>query len=258
MVTGKNRFVFVCPMYNAAATLPQMLHSLCGQSYENWKLILVDDVSDEENHKLAAQTILQFQSMMGGSYSDKIVDSWNEEKRWEVANVLAGIKMCEDDDIVCRIDADDYLVDLDALTIIDQVYNEHGLDALWTAHRWGFSDHNISGKMPDQADPYRYPWVSSHLKTFRKRLINGIPIDNFKNMEGQLIRRAGDQGLYLPVLRAAKRRAYLPRACYHYTIDEQGGAVYQTADAKFQKAEADFIRARGYIEHGTPWEDVIT
>jgi len=44
---------------------------------------------------------------------------------------------------------------------------------------------------------------------------------------------------------------------YHYTIDEQGGLVYQTDDAKFQKAEADFLRKRGYINYGKSWEEVI-
>jgi glycosyltransferase involved in cell wall biosynthesis len=44
-----NRFVFVAPMYNASDTLAQMLHSICGQSYKNWKLVLVDDVSTREH-----------------------------------------------------------------------------------------------------------------------------------------------------------------------------------------------------------------
>lgn len=281
MVTGKNRFVFVCPMYNAGETLSQTLYSLYGQSYKNWRIILIDDVSDDSNrHKerttIHTHTYVRYDPLAideGGyvpvrEYSE---DEWkyrgvedkhvtaifNREKRWEVANVLAGIKTCEDDDIVCRIDADDYLVDLDALAIIDQVYNEHKLDALWTAHRWGFSDHNISAPMPDEADPYCYPWVSSHLKTFRKRLINGIPIDNFKNMEGKLVQRAGDQAIYLPVLHRAKKRAFLPRVTYHYTIDVQKPGLFTCDDSKFQKAEADFIRNRGFIASGIPWEEAL-
>jgi hypothetical protein len=33
--------------------------------------------------------------------------------------------------------------------------------------------------------------------------------------------------------------------------------VYQTDDAKFQKAEADFIRSRGYIADGKSWEETL-
>jgi len=111
--------------------------------------------------------------------------------------------------------------------------------------------------MSPNADPYKHPWVSSHFKTFRKKLLNGVPYENFLNMNGELVKRAGDQCLYLPALHNAKSRVFLPRVVYHYTIDEQGGAVYQTTDAKFQKSEADFIRSRGYINEGEAWEKKI-
>lgn len=244
-------------MWNASDTLPRMLHSICGQSYENWKLILIDDVSSDEHKVLAQQTILQFQCLLNGRYHNKIIDVWNEEKKWEVSNVLKGISLCDDDDIVCRIDADDALCDTDALAIIDATYQQTNCDALWTAHRWGLSDRNISGPLPEDSNPYIHPWVSSHMKTFRKRLINNVPYENFVNQNGDLVRRCGDQSIYLPVLHNAAKYFFLPRVMYHYTIDEQGGTVYQTEDAKFQKAEADFIRNRGYIGTGRPWEEHI-
>jgi len=265
MIHGKNRFVFVAPMYNASETLPRMLHSICGQSYTNWKVVLIDDVSDNTHQLNQYKTVCFFKQMiedpesLGWGKSDvdhKIRVFWNTEKKWETANVLHGISMCEDDDIICRIDADDWLTDLDALAIIDATYQQTGCDALWTAHRWGFSDKNISGPMPDGVDPYvGYPWVSSHLKTFRKYLLNGVPYQNFLNMNGELVRRCGDQAIYLPVLYRAKKRQYLPRVLYHYHIDEQDGAIYQTDDAKFQKQEADFIRSRGYVKEGISWEN---
>lgn len=249
-------FVFVCPMYNAINTLPRMLHSICGQSNTNWKLILIDDVSDP-HQKLMSQTIVSTFKMLDKSYHDKIQVVWNDTKKWEVANVLHGISLCNDDDIICRIDADDFLCELDALSMIESAYNETNCDCLWTAHRWECSDRNISGPMANNVNPYTSPWVSSHLKTFRKKLMNGIPYENFLNQNGDLVRRAGDQCVMLPVLYRAKSRIYLPRVMYHYTIDEQGGAVYQTEDAKFQKREADFIRARGIVMSGEAWETKI-
>lgn len=247
-MNGDNRFVFVTPMFNAAKYLPTLFHSICGQSYDNWRLILIDDVSNDENRNLAEQIILQFQSMLGGTYSNKIIEVWNEEKKWEVANVLHGIKMCDDNDIVCRIDADDWLTDLDALAIINEAYKQTNCDVLWTAHRWGYSDTNISAPMPSTANPYKYPWVSSHLKTFRKKIINDVNDQNFCGEDGSYIKRAGDQAIFLPVLHQTPKRVYLPRVMYHYTIDTTDGAVFQTDDAKFQKSEADFLRSRGFVK----------
>ena len=250
-----NRFVFIAPMYNASKTLQQMLFSICAQSYKNWRLVLIDDVSSEE-HVLECQEILtDFRCVR--EIDGKIDIIWNREKKWETANVLRGISMCSDQDIICRIDADDYLTDTDCLMFMNNVYNQTNAEALWSAHRWDMSDKNISGPMSRDADPYKYSWVSSHLKTFRKYLLNNVPYDNFTNMNGDLVRRCGDQAIYLPVLKRAKIRGYVPRVFYHYTIDEQNGAIYQTEDAKFQKQEANFIRQRGYVSVGEPWENIL-
>ncbi len=223
-----------------------MLHSLCGQSYENWKLILIDDVSSKEHVEKSKKIINDFQSL-DSSYSEKIQVVWNDKKVWEVANVLHGISLADSDDIICRIDADDWLTDLDCLAIINSCYIKNSCDALWTAHRWSFSDKNISGPLPDDANPYLHPWVSSHLKTFRKKMLDEVNDLNFRGDDGEYIRRAGDQAIYLPVLHNAKKRMFLPRVMYHYTIKDIP-ETYQTDDAKFQRDEALFLRRRGYVK----------
>lgn len=247
-----NRFVFVVPMYNASATLGQCLASVVGQSYGNWRIILIDDVSSKEEAGKEAQVIVRWRTLHEPGLMHDFADAqvqvvWNDTKRWEVANVLHGISTCEPDDIVCRLDADDWLTDLDALAYLNAVYERTGAEALWTAHRWGFTDKNISGPMPPDADPYRHPWVSSHLKTFRKRLIDGVDDRNFRGEDGEYVRRAGDQAIYLPILSNTRKRAFVPRVFYHYTIDDVP-ETYQTPDAKFQRDEALFLRARGYVK----------
>ncbi len=254
MLKTQNRFVFVSPMYNASQYVGQMIASIVAQSYHNWKIILIDDVSSHE-HKLASQKIIaSYQDLLVnlGQDKNKLEVFWNGDdpsrgKQWEVSNVLFGIAKCDDNDIICRIDADDWLTDVDALMYLNYVYNV-GCEVVWTAHRWGFSDRNISGPIKEGADVYAWPWVSSHLKTFRKSLINDVNDQNFRGEDGNYIKRAGDQAIYLPVLHKAKHRTFINRCMYHYTIDEQGGAVYQTDDAKFQKSEAEFLRKRGFVK----------
>jgi hypothetical protein len=101
--------------------------------------------------------------------------------------------------------------------------------------------------MKEGADPYKHPWVSSHLKTFRKKLLNSVKDENYRGEDGQYIKRAGDQAVYLPALKNTDKRAFLPRVMYHYTIDDSP-ETYQTKDAVFQKDEAEFLRRRGYID----------
>jgi len=242
-----NQFVFIAPMYNASDTLPMMLHSLCGQSYNHWKLILIDDVSSQDHREKSEKICNEFKLLLNKKYSDNIINVWNVEKKWEVANVLHGLSFCNENDIVCRIDADDWLTDTDSLVIIDSAYQQTGCDILWTAHRWGFSDKNISGPMSQDANPYKHPWVSSHLKTFRKKLLNDVKDENYRGEDGNYIRRAGDQAVYLPALHNSKKRIFLPRVMYHYTINDVP-ETYQTNDAIFQRDEAVFLRNRGYVK----------
>jgi len=252
-MTGEiNKFVFVAPMFNASKTLPRMLHSICGQSYGNWQLVLVDDVSTPSEFNAEIEVVKAFRNLVINPSHIRVFQ--RNKKGWETANVLFGIAKCSSNDIVCRIDADDALCDMDALAMLNSMYAQTGADAMWSMHRWGLSDRNISNGLPDAADPYTHPWVSSHLKTFRKRLIECVPYENFVNQNNELVRRCGDQAVYLPVLHNAGKRFFLKRVLYSYSIDEQGGAVYQTDDAKFQKSEAEFIRQRGYVAQGKPWE----
>jgi glycosyltransferase involved in cell wall biosynthesis len=182
-----------------------------------------------------------------GIDDDKISLTVNKEKMWEVRNIIEALKECESNDIVCRLDGDDWLSDTDALSIIDHRYKELKCGALWTAHRWSFSDHNISGPLPRNADPYSHPWVSSHLKTFRKSLIENVKDENFRGPDGKYFRRIGDQTIYLPVLhQAAGNWHFEPIVAYHYTID-LGHETFQTEDAKFQKQEGEFLRQRGFV-----------
>lgn len=260
-----NRFVFVTCHYNMSKTLPQMLASIMCQSYTNWKVVITDDVSDIDQLNDAMTTVHNFNEFIcyakhihkEDQYTNRIKLYANTEKKWETFNVLMMIKTsCLANDIVCRIDADDWLTDVDALACLNELYiRTPDLEALWTMHRWGFTNKNISSALPPGSDVYRHPWVSSHLKTFRKHLIDGMPYKNFTNMNDELVRRAGDQALYLPILFKSKKYGFVPRIMYHYSIDEQDGAIYLTDDAKFQKAEADFIRNRGFVDHGVTWEE---
>lgn len=238
-----NKFVFIVPTYNSESTIRRCIFSVWLQTHQNWKMIIIDDVSSDNT----SNVIHEMKSMLNLT-DDKITLIKNTQKKWEVANVLEGLKLCTPDNIVCRLDGDDWLSDMDALTIINNKYNEIGCDVLWTAHRWDFSNMNISGMLPKNENPYTHPWVSSHLKTFKKKLIDDVKDENFRGEDGEYFKRIGDQAIYLPVLHQSKGNwHYEPFIAYHYTIKMEP-ETFQTPDAKFQKNEAEFLRKRGFIK----------
>ena len=236
-----SRFVFVVPAFNAEKTVRQTIMSVVAQTHSNWKIIIRDDLSTDNT----ADHVEDIKNYLG--LGDRLEIQRNLEKKWEVRNVLEMISQCRDDDIVCRLDADDWLTDLDILTILNHRYDVENVDVAWTAHRWSFSNKNISGPLPDDVNVYDYPWVTSHFKTFRKSLINNISDQNFRNHDGEYFKRIGDQAIYLPVLHVTKKRHFEPIVAYHYTID-MSPKTFQTDDSKYQQQEALYLRKRGFVE----------
>ena len=238
-----NRFVFIMPAYNAQETISRAIMSVWFQTHPNWKIIIRDDMSSDKT--LDVVDLMRKQLGLG---DDRISVTSNTEKMWEIRNIVEGLEECEANDIVCRLDGDDWLCDSDALTIIDQKYRSTGCDVLWTSHRWSFTNQNISGPLPRNVNPYKHPWVSSHLKTFRKSLIESVKDENFRGEDGEYFKRIGDQTIYLPVLhQSAGNWHYEPIVAYHYTIDMKP-ETFQTDDSKFQQSEALYLRSRGFIK----------
>ena len=238
-----NRFTFVMPTFNAVDTVQYSINSVMMQNYPNTKIVVIDDMSTDGTPDAVQELIEGY-----GVGEEKIKLIVNTEKKWEVANVLEGMNYADESDIICRLDGDDWLCDIDALAILNYRYETEGFDAIWTAHRWSFTHANMSTELPRDANPYEHPWVSSHLKTFRKKLLSGVSDKNFRNNQGEYYKRIGDQVIYLPALyQASDSWHFEPIVAYHYSI-ELNQDTFHTEDAKFQKAESEELRARGFVE----------
>ncbi len=231
------------PTFNAVDTVQYSINSVMMQNYPNTKIVVIDDMSTDGTPDAVQELIEGY-----GVGEEKIKLIVNTEKKWEVANVLEGMNYADESDIICRLDGDDWLCDIDALAILNYRYETEGFDAIWTAHRWSFTHANMSTELPRDANPYEHPWVSSHLKTFRKKLLSGVSDKNFRNNQGEYYKRIGDQVIYLPALyQAAGNWHFEPIVAYHYSI-ELNQDTFHTEDAKFQKSESEELRARGFIE----------
>jgi hypothetical protein len=100
--------------------------------------------------------------------------------------------------------------------------------------------------MPQNVNPYQYPWCSSHLRTFDARLLDAISDDNFKDHLGNWFERGYDQALMLPLLATATARKYIPEVCYFYKIDSVSVNDRDWAERK-QLGTVNMVRARGLI-----------
>jgi hypothetical protein len=178
----------------------------------------------------------------------------NVEKMGEVRNTLQASNLIEDDEIVCRVDGGDWLTENDCLKMLDGIYQDRSVDVIWTSHRWGYTNENISGPLTLRPDMtvYQHPWVSSHMKTFRCNRIRSVPDVNFRDEEGNYIMIACDQAVFLPMMHMTIREnrilGHVPSVCYHYSIDLHDKNLFKSDRAIRQKNSAMMLRARGFIE----------
>lgn len=240
------RFKIITPAYNCEKEIEATLYSVAGQTYKNWQMILIDDVSSDQT----GDVVRSFADR--NNLSEKIKVKRRETKFGEVRNTIEEIDFLDEDDVVVRLDAGDWLTDLGCLEYLNALYQKYDPAVLWTAHRWAFTDHNISGEIDANINVYEQPWKSSHLKTFRVKDAREINQQNFKDPEGDYIMIGCDQAVFLPIMERARRRGrpimYFPRVMYHYSIDLQNPDLFTCDRSLKQKYSAEWIRERGYIE----------
>jgi len=242
------QFVFLIPAYNCEKEIKQTLMSVFAQSYDDWRIILIDDVSTDNTTKVAKKLVEKF------GYSKRTSFVRREEKYGEVRNTIVEVKFLADREVVVRLDAGDWLTDNDTLYYLNQIYKEHKPAVCWTAQRWAYTSYGISKQMTLQPNQsvYDHPWVSSHLKTFRASALKKVNPKNFYDDDGNWIMIACDQAVFLPMMHLAIKEnlplVFFPLLCYHYNIDLSNTDLFTEERAIRQKQSAEWIRSRGYVE----------
>ena len=217
-----------------------------GQTNKDWSMTVIDDMSTDGTAGIVRAFARNNQAF------HKISVITRTEKYGEVRNTLDVCSRLDPETIVIRLDAGDWLTDLGCFEILSRVYDQYDPAVVWTAHRWAWTNQNISGPIDPNISVYEQPWKSSHLKTFRVRDFIGLNPKNFLDDDGNHIMIACDQAVFLPMMERARRKGrslvFLPMVMYHYSIDLQKPDLFTNDRSLRQKHSAEWIRARGYIE----------
>ena len=239
-------FKVITPAYNCEKEIEQTIISVVGQSYKNWSMVILDDLSTDSTYETCVNLAKKF------GVENKIEVVKRKEKHGEVRNTLVEVERLRDEDVVIRLDAGDWLTDLGAFQILDSVYSQYDPAVAWSGHRWSFTNTNISGPIDLEKSIYDQPWRTSHLKTFRVRDFMVLNPKNFMDTEGNYIMIACDQAVFLPMIERARRRKrpliFIPHLMYHYNIDLDRKDLFHNDRSYAQKHSAEWIRERGYIE----------
>ena len=228
-------------MFNAAPHVSELVKSLQTQKNKNWKAIIIDDMSDDD-------TIFMVNHAIGNDERFKFVV--NKEKKYALKNVVENSLLAAKKEkcIIAILDGDDALCNDNTVGLILDAYKDDDVGTVWTAHKWDINNMNVSKELPSniRVNPYEYPWVSSHLKTFRSDLLLEINQENFKDLNGDWFKRGYDQALYLPLIHLSIKRKYIDEVCYLYRINSNS-MKHREWKEQDQLNTVKLVRARGFI-----------
>jgi glycosyltransferase involved in cell wall biosynthesis len=231
---------FIVPSYNIEKNINELVKSFKEQKNSNWECIIIDDMSTDSTWE-------KLQSLVDDT---RIKVRKNTEKKYALKNIVEVAKLHQDEDdvIIAVVDGDDSLCNDKTVDILIESYGG-GSEVVWTAHKWDTNGMNISGPIPDQVNPYFWPWRSSHLRTFKSSLLKKISNENFKSAKGEWFKRGYDQALMLPLIHVSKKHKYISEVCYLYNIDSSS---IPSKDRNWCETEQistiNFVRARGFIK----------
>jgi glycosyltransferase involved in cell wall biosynthesis len=208
-------FVIVSTSYKAKQWIERCLVSAFNQSYNNFRIICIDDASPDGSGELIAQVIKKY------NQEDRVCFIQNKVRVGALANFVTASQLCHDDEIIVLLDGDDELSCSHVLTILNAMYQNP--DVWMTYGQFAHSDPGYVGEcsqIPDEvidANTVReYTFVSSHLKTFYAWLFKRIKREDLQ-IKGQYFHATSDLAYMIPMLEMAGFHSrFVPQILYIY------------------------------------------
>jgi glycosyltransferase involved in cell wall biosynthesis len=243
LFSENKHFVFIVTSYNNEQFAERNLDSLVSAMlhYPNSRIIYVDDCSKDGTTDVVARYIKKH------GLEDKITFIRNTERHYKLYNFYNAIHTCSDYEIAIEVDGDDVLARIDALCILNTVYQN---DQVWVTYGSYINDNGSAGlSMPIpkeiiENNTFRdYPrWNCGHLRTFYVWLFKLIKKEDLFYQE-HFFTMSGDQAYFYPLLEMASERCvYIKDVLYIYTTS--GNLHDHKVNQRFQKYLARLIQLR--------------
>lgn len=198
----------ITPVYNAESYIRDCILSVATQDYDNYTHYIIDDASTDNTVRVIESTIRELPI----DIQDKYVVIKNKENVGAVCNQVTNIRELDGDDIVILLDGDDSLRnDNTIFHMYNTLYHED------TEFSYG-SMWSMADNIPLIAQPYpktvresksyrehKFVWGMpyTHLRTFKKYLIDNLNDSVFKDDNGEWFGAGGDNATFYNILEQA-------------------------------------------------------
>lgn len=205
-------FAIVVIGYNNGANVDKTLRSILSQNYENFRVIYIDDASNDGSFHQARDEIYE----SGGAHRVFLVQ--NEKPLGFTANLVRAVEICNEDEIVVVVSGEDLLSHEWVLQKLNQYYANPNL---WMTFGKALEHPTFTLKSSlseiEFEDPRKNSLPPLHLKTFYASLFKKIQ-ENDLMIHGEFLPEFGESAYMIPLLEMAKGHVqYLDEVLYLVT-----------------------------------------
>ena len=206
---NENRLVVISTFRNAEQLVEECILSVAAQNYSNYHHFLIDDASTDNSSFFAQLAILNLPEEI----QNKFTLITRNQNYGAVYNQVDIIRKLDNNEVVLLLDGDDKLANrTDIFSLYNSIYNQ-GIEFTYGSC-WSQAD-----QIPLISQPYdeytaqtrnyrsvRFNWYIpyTHLRTFRKYLINNIPDSEFQDTKSQWFRAGGDVAVFYALIEKAQ------------------------------------------------------
>ncbi|MCK5633028.1 glycosyltransferase family 2 protein [bacterium] len=216
----QKRFVFIVPSYKNIKWYKKNIDSMIMQdnTYSNWRAIYIDDCSPDGTGPAVAQYVKEC------GYEHKITVIQNSVRVGALENLYNAIHSCDDDEIVCTLDGDDWASIDSVFPLLNSFYSDEDVWLVYGQYReYPSGTIGLCREIPNRfiyANAFRhFPWVTSHMRTFYAWLFKRIKKEDLM-YEGKFFSMTWDLAIMFPMLEmAGERIRFNPTVVYEYNLD---------------------------------------
>jgi GT2 family glycosyltransferase/glycosyltransferase involved in cell wall biosynthesis len=208
--SGKEqKIVVISTMYNAEQHIERCIQSVAQQDYSNYHHIIIDDASTDRSMGNAVEAVYRLPRDIFQKFSCVHKD----ENLGAVRNQVEAIRsIVEDDAIIIILDGDDSLINDNTLfSYYNSIYD--GSTEFTYGSCWSMVDNIplISQPYPEEVKrnkgyrQHHFNWILpyTHLRTFKKHLINELTDDLFQYDTGEWYKAGGDGSVFYALIESA-------------------------------------------------------
>lgn len=194
----------VIPSFNNILTLLITAESIYCQNYSNYRVIFIDDLSDDP---LELETVLNISKNFNQDSRYLIIKQYVKQR--QCAGRYIGYHMAYDDEIILFLDGDDMFYNQETMNIINNTYLNYPVAVTYGSHVDLYQDtiHDIlKGNKSFPVDiiknkMYRFhDFLSAHLRTGYAYLFKNIHITDLLHNDGRFFKIMTDYAEMIPVL----------------------------------------------------------